>query len=206
MKENKQPVVTQNPTMAIPVVPVKKNDYVNCSKCGASLSASNTAAAYVCPVCGTLFRTRKSIRIVQEVPVQEKQIHLSFTKKAAMFIAGKNPDIHAPGGKKWTVESTEKARAKREKAFGAVLAAYLDAALYGAEQNPEVFKDNKQPTKSELRKQAKAMKKRNKLFGNIISSEMNLHNFSEGDVMLIDYANGQLVITKKEKPQETPAQ
>jgi len=166
------------------------------------LSAKNTAAAYVCPVCGTIFRTRTCIRIVQEVPVQEKQIHISFTKKAAMFIAGGNPDVQQTSGSmKWSVRADEKSRAKREKAFGAVLSSYLNAALYGGEKDPETFNE-KNPTKRQLRKQAKLLRKRNKDFGSLVTQNINFSDFKDGDIMLIDYANGGLVISKKEKQQD----
>lgn len=195
MKANKKNV-TQEVTVAAVPVPVKKNDVVNCSKCGAALTAKNAGAAYICPVCGTLFRTRTCIRIVQEKPVEEKQIHLSLTKKAAKFITGKDP-LAKDAGKASRKEA--KLRAKRERAFGAVLAEYVEAALYGEE-------NAKAKTKAEARREEKVNKKRNKLFGELTSKKIDFAGMKEGDVILVDYENNGLVITKKAPSEEKTAE
>lgn len=52
---------------------------INCSKCGASLSVKNDGKAYICSVCGTIFRVRKDEKNV-EIPVREKKIELSITE------------------------------------------------------------------------------------------------------------------------------
>ena len=75
MKEKNEQMM---PVMeAVPVNVVQQKDFViNCSKCGAALNVKSGKTAYICPVCGALFRLRMGTRIVKDIPVKEKQIHL----------------------------------------------------------------------------------------------------------------------------------
>ena len=69
---------------AVPVKP--RNDFVLCSKCGTALKTGSGSSAYICPVCGTVFRLRMGTKIVQNMPVKEKQIHFTLTENAAKLI------------------------------------------------------------------------------------------------------------------------
>ena len=88
MKEkNEQKTVKEKLLEAIPVESNDNKTYViNCYKCGAALNVSSGKTAYICPVCNSLLRMRTITRIVKEVPVKEKYIHLTLTEKAAKHI------------------------------------------------------------------------------------------------------------------------
>ena len=101
---------------AVPVNVVEQKDFViNCSKCGASLCAKSGKTAHICPVCGSLFRMRTGTRIVKEIPVKEKQIHLTLTEKAANFIVEKDAENKAKNAKKKKTGFWARRRAKKEK-------------------------------------------------------------------------------------------
>ena len=99
MKEKNEQMM---PVMeAVPVNVVEKKDFViNCSKCGAALNVKSGKTAYICPVCGALFRLRMGTRIVKDIPVKEKQIHLTLTEKAANFILERDAEFKAENFKK----------------------------------------------------------------------------------------------------------
>ena len=81
---------------AVPVeMDQEKTFVINCGKCGAALSAKNGRTAYICPVCGTLFLMRTGVRVVKDIPVQEKHIHLTLTQNAARFILKKDAQAKA---------------------------------------------------------------------------------------------------------------
>lgn len=99
MKEKNEQMM---PVMeAVPVNVVQQKDFViNCSKCGAALNVKSGKTAYICPVCGALFRLRMGTRIVKDIPVKEKQIHLTLTEKAANFILERDSEFKAENCKK----------------------------------------------------------------------------------------------------------
>ena len=77
----------EQPMEAIPVEAEEQKSFViNCYKCGAALNVSSGKTAYICPVCGTLLRMRTVTRIVKEIPVKEKYVHITLTEKAAKHI------------------------------------------------------------------------------------------------------------------------
>jgi predicted RNA-binding Zn-ribbon protein involved in translation (DUF1610 family) len=88
MKDKKEIcTATEQPMEAIPVEAIEqKNFVINCYKCGAALNVSSGKTAYVCPVCGSLLRMRAVTRIVKEIPVKEKYVHITLTEKAAKHI------------------------------------------------------------------------------------------------------------------------
>ncbi len=47
--------------------PVEKKAIINCPKCSTSLNVKVGNFAYVCPVCGQIFRTRVGERLVKDV-------------------------------------------------------------------------------------------------------------------------------------------
>ena len=88
MKDKKEICTApEQPMEAIPVeTNEQKNFVINCYKCGAALNVSSGKTAYICPVCGSLLRMRTITRIVKEVPVKEKYVHMTLTEKAAKHI------------------------------------------------------------------------------------------------------------------------
>ncbi len=88
MKDKKETYTApEQPMEAIPVeMEGQKNFVINCCKCGAALNVSSGKTAYVCPVCGSLLRMRAITRIVKEIPVKEKYVHITLTEKAAKHI------------------------------------------------------------------------------------------------------------------------
>lgn len=135
-KEQKN--VQMMPTMeAVPVnvVPQAKDFVINCSKCGAALSAKNGKTAYICPVCGSLFRMRTGTRIVKEIPVKEKQIHLTLTEKAAKFIVEKDVEAKAKAAKKkktgfWARRRARKAKENFQRALETLIAENIRLHTY----------------------------------------------------------------------------
>ena len=61
---------------------------INCSKCGASISVKNDGKAYICSVCGTIFRVQKQAKSV-EIPVKEKSVELTLTEGAVKVLTKK---------------------------------------------------------------------------------------------------------------------
>lgn len=101
---------------AVPVDVVQQKEFViNCGKCGAALNAKSGKTAYICPVCGALFRMRTGTRIVKEIPVKEKQIHLTLTEKAANFIVAKDAENKAKNSKKKKTGFWARRRERKEK-------------------------------------------------------------------------------------------
>lgn len=115
-KKDRRNVQMMTVMEAVPVNVVRQKDFIiNCSKCGAALSAKNDKAAYICPVCGSLFRVRTGTRIVKEIPVKEKQIHLTLTEKAANFIVEKDAESKAKAAKKKKTGFWARRRARKAK-------------------------------------------------------------------------------------------
>ena len=118
MESNKeQKNVQEMPVLeAVPVNVVEQKDFViNCNKCGAALYAKKGRTAYICPVCGTLFRMRMGTRIVKEIPVKEKQIHLTLTEKAANFIVQKDMEAKERALQNKKSSARERRREQKEK-------------------------------------------------------------------------------------------
>ena len=138
MKAKQQKNVQMMPTMeAVPVnvTPQVKDFVINCSKCGAALSAKSGKTAYICPVCGTLFRMRTGTRIVKEIPVKEKQIHLTLTEKAAKFIVEKDVEAKAKAAKKkktgfWAHRRARKAKENFQRALETLIAENIRLNTY----------------------------------------------------------------------------
>ena len=61
---------------------------INCSKCGASLTVKNDGKAYICSVCGTVFRVQKQEKNV-EIPVKEKKVELTLTEGVVKILTKK---------------------------------------------------------------------------------------------------------------------
>lgn len=61
---------------------------INCSKCGASISVKNDGKAYICSVCGTIFRVQKQAKCVEN-PVKEKSVELTLTEGAVKVLTKK---------------------------------------------------------------------------------------------------------------------
>ena len=98
MKEKRCPKNVQV-VPEVEAVPVEmdqsKTFVINCTKCGAALSAKSGRTAYICPVCGTVLLMRTGVRVVKDIPVHEKQIHLTLTESAAKFILQKDSQTKA---------------------------------------------------------------------------------------------------------------
>lgn len=123
MKAKKTPVQEQ-PVVAVPVTP-KQDWVINCNKCGAALTVKNDGNAYICPVCGTLFRIQTGTRIVKEIAPKEKQVHLTLTEKAVTLIAAneeKKQKKLAKKKKNLSPRKQKKAQKKLQRALEMVVA------------------------------------------------------------------------------------
>ncbi len=69
-------------------VEVPQEWVINCSKCGASVCVKNDGKAYICSVCGTIFRVQKQEKNVEN-PVKEKKIQLTLTEGAVKALTKK---------------------------------------------------------------------------------------------------------------------
>ncbi len=110
------------PAVAMPVA-TKQEWVINCNKCGAALTVRNDGNAYICPVCGELFRIQTGTRIVKEIAPKEKQVHLTLTEKAVDMIA-KNDEKKKKklAGKKISARKQKKANKKLQRALELVVA------------------------------------------------------------------------------------
>lgn len=110
------------PVVAMPVA-TKQEWVINCNKCGAALTVRNDGNAYICPVCGELFRIQTGTRIVKEIAPKEKQVHLTLTEKAVDMIA-KNDEKKKKklAGKKISARKQKKAQKKLQRALELVVA------------------------------------------------------------------------------------
>lgn len=121
MKAKKTEKVAK-PVVAMPVA-TKQEWVINCNKCGAALTVRNDGNAYICPVCGELFRIQTGTRIVKEIAPKEKQVHLTLTEKAVDMIA-KNDEKKKKklAGKKISARKQKKAQKKLQRALELVVA------------------------------------------------------------------------------------
>lgn len=136
MKKDKKNEQVAPAVDAVPVNVIKRESFViNCSKCGAAVTAKNNSTAYICPVCGTLFRIRTGTRIVKEVPVKEKQIHLTLTEKAAKFIVEQDIAAKEKEAKKkktgfWARRRAKKAKKNFQRALETLIAENISLHTY----------------------------------------------------------------------------
>ena len=61
---------------------------INCSKCGAALTVKNDGKAYICAVCGTVFRVQKQEKKVEIAP-KEKKVQLTLSEDAVKLLTKK---------------------------------------------------------------------------------------------------------------------
>lgn len=121
MKANNNAKVEQ-PVVAMPVAS-KQEWVINCNKCGAALTVKNDGNAYICPVCGELFRIQTGTRIVKEIAPKEKQVHLTLTEKAVDMIAKNDAKKKKKlAGKKISARKQKRARKKLQRALEMVVA------------------------------------------------------------------------------------
>ena len=137
MKKKEQMNVQATPVMnAVPVEVVRPTEFVvNCHKCGAALTMKSGKAAYICPVCNTLLRMRTGTRIVKEVPVKEKQIHLTLSESAANYIVAKDYEARVKAAKKkktgfWARRRARKAKAQLQSALETLIAQNIRVHAY----------------------------------------------------------------------------
>lgn len=128
MKDRKKKTA-QEEAVATPVPVKPRNEWVHCSKCGAALKAGNGNSAYICPVCGTLFRLRMGTKIVQNMPVKEKQIHFTLTEKAAKSIV-KNEAKAQRKAKTMSPRRLRRQQKKLQRALETLLAQNLSLKDY----------------------------------------------------------------------------
>lgn len=96
--------------------PVKQTEWVvNCNKCGASLTVKSNKSAYICPVCGTLFRVQTGTRMVKDVSDKEKQVCVVVTENT-----GNATKVQST--KKLSKRAEKRARKKLAKALKTVVA------------------------------------------------------------------------------------
>lgn len=125
MKDRKEQIpMMEQPMDAIPVETIEapKSFVVNCHKCGAALNLKSGKTAYICPVCNTLLRMRVGTRIVKEIPVKEKYIHLTLTQSAAKHIlyADRDYRVNEAKEKASPLYSEEKATQEKKKVQSAL--------------------------------------------------------------------------------------
>ncbi len=137
MKKKEQVNAQAVPVMdAVPVEVVRQSEFiVNCHKCGASLTMKSSKAAYMCPVCNTLLRMRTGTRIVKEVPVKEKQIHLTLSESAANYIVAKDYETRVKAAKKkktgfWARRRARKAKEQLQSALETLIARNIRVHAY----------------------------------------------------------------------------
>ena len=118
----KQNAKVEQPTMEM-ALPSKQEWVINCNKCGAALTVGNDGNAYICPVCGELFRIQTGTRIVKEIAPKEKKVHLTLTEKAVNMISAKDAKKKKKlAGKKLSARKQKRARKKLQRALELVVA------------------------------------------------------------------------------------
>ena len=63
-----------------------KNWVVNCPKCGAALDLKSGGTAYLCPVCGTLLSVKVKARLVKQLKLPEKTLHINVSEQAIQYL------------------------------------------------------------------------------------------------------------------------
>ncbi len=115
-------------------VPVKpRNEWVHCKKCGAALKADKDKNAYICPVCGSLFRLRVVTRPTEQEP-EEKAVR--FTLSLALIT--KLNSRKKKKAKKATPRAQKKAERKLKRAVKTLFKYYVDLKQYREDEFYEV--------------------------------------------------------------------
>ncbi len=63
-----------------------KNWVVNCPKCGAALDLKSGGTAYLCPVCGTLLSVKVKARLIKQLKLPEKTLHINVSEQAVQYL------------------------------------------------------------------------------------------------------------------------
>ena len=121
MKTNKDQEVFEEES--VPVKP--RNEWVHCKKCGAALKANQENNAYICPVCGSLFRVRVVTRAVKKPP-EEKEV--CFTLSLALV--EKLNACKKKKAKKLSPRAEKKAARKFNRAIETIFQYCVDLKAY----------------------------------------------------------------------------
>ncbi len=123
MKKQKNQVSTQEQAPVAVSAPTQSDWVINCSKCGAALNIKSNGNAYICPVCGTLFRVQTGKRMVKEVAKERKvQLNLTLTERAFNYIKANEVTTGKAPSKKLSTRKVKKAMKKLQKAMSVIVA------------------------------------------------------------------------------------
>ena len=118
MKKEKNQVSTQEQAPVAVSATTQSDWVINCNKCGASLNIKSNGNAYICPVCGTLFRVQTGKRMVKEVAKERKvQLNLTLTARAFDYIKANEVAVGKAPSKKLSARKVKKAMKKLQKAM-----------------------------------------------------------------------------------------
>lgn len=122
MKKQKNQVSTQEQAPVVVGATTQTDWVINCSKCGAALNIKSNGNAYICPVCGTLFRVQTGKRMVKEVAKERKiQINLTFTERAVNYVKANEATQTKTPTKKLSNRKVKKAMKKIQKAMSVIV-------------------------------------------------------------------------------------
>ena len=122
MKKQKNQVSTQEQAPVVMSATTQSDWVINCNKCGASLNIKSNNTAYICPVCGTLFRVQTGKRMVKEVAKERKvQINLTFTERAVNYVKANEVAQTKTPSKKLSKRKVKKAMKKLQKAMSVIV-------------------------------------------------------------------------------------
>ena len=123
MKKKKNQASTQEQAPVAVSAPTQSEWVINCSKCGAALNIKSNGNAYICPVCGTLFRVQTGKRMVKEVAKERKvQLNLTLTARAFDYIKANEVATGKAPSKKLSARKVKKAMKKLQKAMSVIVA------------------------------------------------------------------------------------
>ena len=123
MKKEKNQVSTQEQAPVAVSATTQSDWVINCNKCGASLNIKSNGNAYICPVCGTLFRVQTGKRMVKEVAKERKvQLNLTLTARAFDYIKANEVAVGKAPSKKLSARKVKKAMKKLQKAMSVIVA------------------------------------------------------------------------------------
>ena len=123
MKKEKNQVSTQEQAPVAVSATTQSDWVINCNKCGASLNIKSNGNAYICPVCGTLFRVQTGKRMVKEVAKERKvQLNLTLTARAFDYIKANEVTVGKAPSKKLSARKVKKAMKKLQKAMSVIVA------------------------------------------------------------------------------------
>lgn len=122
MKKQKNQVSTQEQAPVVVGATTQTDWVINCNKCGAALNIKSNGNAYICPVCGTLFRVQTGKRMVKEVAKERKiQINLTFTECAVNYVKANEATQTKTPTKKLSNRKVKKAMKKIQKAMSVIV-------------------------------------------------------------------------------------